>query len=125
MSFYKPLSGRLIRNVQGADLLEIFLVTAVAAILGIRFFLAMTGYPKLGGGGLHIAHVLVGGAFMLLAIVILLNFLNKWSRYFASVLGGFGFGAFIDELGKFVTSDNDYFFQPTVGLIYITLHSAL
>ncbi len=120
MSSYKPLGDRLIRNVQGEDLLEIFLVTAVAAILGIRFFLAITGYPKLGGGGLHIAHVLVGGAFMLLAIVILLNFLNKWARYLAAVLGGFGFGAFIDELGKFLTSDNDYFFQPTVGLIYIT-----
>ncbi len=57
---------------------------------------------------------------MLLAIVILLNFLNKWARYLAAVLGGFGFGAFIDELGKFLTSDNNYFFQPTVGLIYIT-----
>jgi hypothetical protein len=120
MSFYKPLGRGLIRNVQGEDLLEIFLVTAVAAILSIRFFLAMTGYPKLGGEGLHIAHVLVGGAFMLLAIVILLNFLNKWSRDLAAVLGGFGFGAFIDELGKFVTSDSDYFFQPTVGLIYVT-----
>jgi len=119
MSFYKPSGSQLIRDVQGEDLLEIFLVTAVAAILGIRFFLAMTGYPKLGGEGLHIAHVLVGGAFMLLSIVILLNFLNKWARDLAAVLGGFGFGAFIDELGKFVTSDNDYFFQPTVGLIYI------
>jgi hypothetical protein len=119
MSFHDPLEKRLIRNIQGEDLLEIFLVTAVAAMLSIRFFLAMTGYPKLGGEGLHIAHVLVGGAFMLFSIIILLNFLNKWSHYLAAVLGGFGFGAFIDELGKFVTSDNDYFFQPTVGLIYI------
>ena len=111
---------QIIRNIQGEDALEIFLVTAVASILGIRFFLAMTGYPKLGGGGLHIAHVLVGGAFMLLSIVVLLNFLNKGARSLAAILGGFGFGAFIDELGKFVTSDNNYFFAPTVGLIYIT-----
>ena len=110
----------IIRDVQGADAVEIFLVMAVASILGIRFFLAMTGYPKLGGGGLHIAHVLVGGIFMLLSIVVLLNFLNKGARSLAAILGGFGFGAFIDELGKFVTSDNDYFFAPTVGLIYIT-----
>lgn len=119
MNNHKPLDLQLIRDVQAENLLEIFMVTAVASILGIRFFLAMTGYPKLGGEGLHIAHVLVGGAFMLLSIVILLSFLNKGARSLATVLGGFGFGAFIDELGKFVTSDNDYFFRPTVGLIYI------
>jgi hypothetical protein len=120
MKYIRHSDGGLIRDVQGEYLLEIFLVTAVAAVLGIRFFLAMTGYPKVSGGGLHIAHVLVGGAFMLLAIVMLLNFINKTGRGLAAVLGGFGFGAFIDELGKFVTMDNDYFFPPTVGLIYVT-----
>lgn len=119
MKYIRHSDGNLIRDVQGEYLLEIFLVTAVAAVLGIRFFLAMTGYPKVSGGGLHIAHVLVGGAFMLFAIVILLNFINKMGRSLAAVLGGFGFGAFIDELGKFVTINNDYFFQPTVGLIYV------
>ncbi|MBV9354091.1 MAG: hypothetical protein JO023_01060, partial [Chloroflexi bacterium] len=32
---------------------------------------------------------------------------------------GIGFGLFVDELGKFLTSDNNYFFRPTVGLLYI------
>ncbi|MFB3765101.1 MAG: hypothetical protein ACE14P_07615 [Methanotrichaceae archaeon] len=114
------LDRHFIRDIQGENLLELFLVMAVASILGIRFFLAMTGYPQVGGHGLHIAHVLVGGIFMLICIVILLSFLNRSVRNIAAILGGFGFGAFIDELGKFVTSDNNYFFQPTVGLIYIT-----
>ncbi len=120
MNSHGYFDRQLIRYIQGENLLELFLVTAVASILGIRFFLAMTGYPQVSGHGLHIAHVLIGGVFMLICIVILLSFLNKSARDLAAVLGGLGFGAFIDELGKFVTSDNNYFFQPTIGLIYVT-----
>lgn len=109
-----------IRSVEGENLLEIFFVTAVASVLGIRFFLALTGYPQLSGKGLHIAHVLLGGLLMMLAVIITLAYINKSAHYVAAVLGGFGFGAFIDELGKFITGDNDYFFKPAVALIYIT-----
>jgi hypothetical protein len=108
-----------VRNIDGNKFLEIFLVTAVTTVLLIRFFLSLTGYPQLSGGGLHIAHVLVGGFAMMASIVILLAFLDKHSVHLAAVLGGFGFGAFIDELGKFITADTNYFFQPTVALIYI------
>lgn len=107
------------RDADAGSYLESFLVWAVAAILVIRAFLELTGYPQLGGGGLHIAHMLWGGLLMLAAIVLLLALLGRRVKSFAAVVGGIGFGTFIDELGKFITSDNDYFFKPTIALIYI------
>jgi len=101
-----------------ADLLDTFLVSAIATVVTIRIFLEATGYPQLGGGGLHIAHVLWGGLGMLVAMVLLLVYLTSTTRLIAAVVGGAGFGAFVDELGKFVTSDNDYFFKPTAAILY-------
>jgi hypothetical protein len=101
-----------------ADLLDTFLVSAIATVVVIRIFLEATGYPQLGGGGLHIAHVLWGGLGMLVAIVLLLLYLTSTTRLIAAIVGGAGFGAFVDELGKFVTSDNDYFFRPTAAILY-------
>jgi hypothetical protein len=109
----------LVRDEHAGGLLEMMLVFAVVTILGIRAFLALTGYPQLGGGNLHIAHTLWGGLGMLVAIALLLNFWNPPIRQSAAVLGGIGFGFFIDELGKFITTDVDYFFKPTIALLYI------
>ena len=102
-----------------ADLVDVFFVTAVASLLLIRAFLEATGYPQLGGGGLHVAHVLWGGLGMLVAILLLLLFASPGARWTAALVGGAGFGAFIDELGKFLTSDNNYFFKPTAALVYV------
>ncbi len=109
---------RLVRHLDAGLFLEHFLVSAVLALLVIRFYLHLTGYPKLGGGGLHIAHMLWGGALMLVALVVLLVFTVRSMQHAAAIVGGIGFGTFIDELGKFITSDHDYFFQPTIALLY-------
>jgi hypothetical protein len=47
-----------------------------------------------------------------------LTFLGVRARQVTAIMGGIGFGVFIDELGKFITEDNNYFFRPAVGLIY-------
>jgi len=108
-----------IRNIEAASYRENFLVSAIVSVFLIRIFLHFTHYPQLGSGAIHIAHILWGGFFMMAALLILLSFLNEKAAVVASILGGIGFGAFIDELGKFVTSNNNYFFQPTIALIYI------
>lgn len=108
-----------VRSADAGDRLELFFVSAVSSIVIIRSILAATGYPQLGGNGLHIAHVLPGGLLMLISLVLLFSFLNRGVKPVAAVLGGIGFGLFIDELGKFLTSDTNYFFEPTIMLIYV------
>lgn len=108
-----------IQNFDGDMLREIFLISSITTIFFIRFFLSITDYPQLSGAGLHIAHLLWGGFFMAAALFLVFSFLGKRVMGVASILGGIGFGAFIDELGKFITSDNNYFYQPTFAILYV------
>lgn len=109
----------LVRDTDAGDMLELLLVIAVATILINRVFLALTGYPQIAFGSFHIAHMLWGGLLMLIALVMLFHYWNPSVRRLAAFISGIGFGLFIDELGKFITSDNDYFFKPTIAMIYI------
>lgn len=107
-----------IRDPHNSSLLEIWLVSAIVTVLAIRLYLYLTGYPQVGGDTLHIAHMLWGGLGMVIAFGFLLLFANPIWKPLAALVGGVGFGTFIDELGKFITNDNDYFFQPTVAIMY-------
>lgn len=114
------LPNRLfIRNISAGKLLDYFLISSIGTILLIRAYLDLTGYPQIGFGDFHIAHVLWGGLLMLISVVLVLSFLSATSRLMASIIGGVGFGVFIDELGKFITADNNYFYQPTAAILYV------
>jgi hypothetical protein len=107
------------RNLTLGGLFELFFVAAVTSLLLIRGALALSGFPQVGGGGLHIAHMLWGGLLMLVSLLLLLGFIGRRVLYLAALLSGIGFGTFVDELGKFITSDNDYFFRPAIAVVYV------
>lgn len=107
------------RDVHAVVRMELFVVFAVSTILGTRAFLALSGYPQIGGDGLHIAHMLWGGLLMMIAFALVLGFVQPRMKDVGAIVGGAGFGLFIDEVGKFVTSDNDYFFQPSFAIMYL------
>ena len=85
----------------------------------VRLYLFVAGYPRVGGGGLHIAHMIWGALLMLGALLIAVSFVSTSSRWCTAVIGGLGFGLLVDETGKFLTSDNNYFFKPAAALIYV------
>ena len=113
------LLSRFVPNIEAVNLIEYFLISAVFSFLGIRAFLTITGFPQVSGGDFHIAHILWGGILMALGLFIVFTYLGYTARIIAAIIGGIGFGAFVDELGKVITTDNNYFYEPTVALIYL------
>lgn len=107
------------RDFEAGNLIENFMVSAVVNILFWRFFLHTTGYPKILFGNFYIPHVLIGGALMTIALIMLFSFLNREIKYIAAIVGGAGFGLFVDEIGKYITQDNNYFYQPAVAIMYV------
>jgi hypothetical protein len=102
-----------------ADSFWLLLIVALSlTVLVTRVFLTLAGYPQIGDSTYHIAHVLWGGLLLFIAVTLLLSLVNRYARWCAAVLGGIGGGLFIDEVGKFITQSNDYFFPLAFPLIY-------
>ena len=107
-----------VKRLGAERLLLIMLLSFAASVSLTRLFLQLTGYPKLGSGGLHIAHVIWGGLFLFTSALLPMILANRWVYDVSALLTGIGIGLFIDEVGKFITQNNDYFYPPAAPIIY-------
>ena len=89
-----------------------------ASVVFTRVFLQLTGFPQLGNSQLHIAHVLWGGLLLFVATLLPLIWVNRWVYPIVAIVSGVGVGLFIDEVGKFITQDNNYFYPAAAPIIY-------
>lgn len=114
----KDPSRSPIRRLHADEYLLLTLLSFAFSVAATRLFLELTGFPQLGGGGIHIAHVLWGGVLLFLAALLPLIYAGRWARVTGAVLAGLGVGLFIDEVGKFITSSNDYFHPSAAPIVY-------
>ncbi|MFM8303060.1 MAG: hypothetical protein ACKOA9_01990 [Actinomycetota bacterium] len=101
--------------------LDTFLVCAATGVVVNRAILIALGYPQIGSrkpGGIHISHSIYGGFAMMVAATVGIAFLAPATRWFVAIVGGLGFGWYVDELGKYV-SNAGYLFRPALALIYV------
>jgi hypothetical protein len=58
---------------------------------------------------------------MVLGLLIGWLVLGAGGRRAAVALGGIGFGLMLDEVGKFITKTNDYFYKPSAEIMYLLI----
>ncbi len=117
----KAITSRIrtpVRRARSETYLVITLLSFAASVGLTRLFLELTGYPQLGNSELHIAHVLWGGLLLFAASLLPIVFANRWVYVWGALFSGIGVGLFIDEVGKFITQSNDYFYPPAAPIIY-------
>ena len=110
--------SKTVRRKGAERYLQLNLLSFAASVSLTRILLWITGYPQLGDETLHIAHVLYGGILLYISSLFPLIYANRWAYFWSSVLSGVGVGLFIDEVGKFITQNNDYFFPAAAPIIY-------
>ena len=86
-----------VRRVEAERYLRYVLICFAATVITVRWLLSVTGYPRLAGGELHIAHVLWGGLLLFAAAVTPLIVANRWASEAGAILAGIGVGLFIDK----------------------------
>lgn len=108
-----------VKREHAEQYLLLTLVSFAATVLLTRGYLHVTGYPQIGDATFHIAHVLWGGLLLFIAALLPLLLANRAVYTLGALLSGIGVGLFIDEVGKFITRSNDYFFPAAAPIIYV------
>jgi uncharacterized membrane protein YwzB len=111
----------IIVSDRSSQMMLIVLVTCALTVALTRLFLVLTGYPQIGGSTFHLAHALWGGLALFLASAMALVVQNRGAGLVIALLTGVGFGLFVDEVGKFITQRNDYFFPLAAPIVYASL----
>lgn len=82
-------------------MLALLAVAYGVTVVVTRLYLALSGYPQIGGGEYHIAHALWGGLLLMLAVALSLLLADRWVPAVVALLGA-DVGLFLDEVGKFI-----------------------
>ena len=110
---------RMVQRENAVQYMLISLLSFAASVTFVRTYLTLTGYPQIGNATLHISHVLWGGLILYIAAILPLIYLNPKVYSIVAILSGVGVGLFVDEVGKFITQQYDYFFAAAAPIIYI------
>ena len=107
-----------VRREHASTSVQLMLLSFAASVGATRLILELTGYPRLAAGELHIAHVLWGGLLLFGAALLPILFANRWVYTTPALAAGVGAGLFMDEVGKFITQTNDYFYPAAAPIVY-------
>ena len=107
-----------VKRIGAEDYILITLVSFGITVIFVRIYLKLTHYPQIGSGSFHIAHLLWGGLLLFAASILPLVVANRWAYRFGALFSGIGVGLFIDEIGKFITRNNNYFYPGAAPIIY-------
>jgi hypothetical protein len=111
----------IIVSDRSSRLTLIVLVSCALTVALTRLFLVLTGYPQIGNSTFHLAHALWGGLALFVAGMVAVVVQNRGAAVIIALLTGVGFGLFVDEVGKFITQRNDYFFPLAAPIVYASL----
>ena len=107
-----------VKRESASRYLSLTLISFAVSVIGTRSFLQVTNFPQIASGQIHIAHVLFGGILLFTASILPLILANRSILVLSAIFSGLGIGLFIDEVGKFITSSNNYFYPPAIPIIY-------